>query len=692
MRFNIVKQVFKKEIIDILRDKKTLFMMVVLPIILYPLIMVGTSQIMMMSMKDLNNQEINIAFSSNPEKELIDVLNNPKPKPINNNGEKPPKINIVKTVDYKKAISEGKLDAYIAIQNKEGEKEYSVYIDSSANKASVVSSRIEDTLNEYKDNLVNKNIEKSGLSPYKVLNPITYKEIDVASSEEVAGNLLGRILPFILVIGILMGAIYPAIDVMAGEKERGTLETLFTLPISNLELVIGKYLSVSLVAVLSAAFNIMSMGLTMALLINSSGDLGDIGISFSSFSSLTMPILVTLICICIFAMVISAVSMCVCSLAKSFKEAQNYITPLMLIVMLPSYVSMIPNMELNGANAMIPVVNISLLIKSVLSFDSNFTLIGLVLLSNIIFVIISLLVLSKLFNSEEILFGDGRGFSFLEKRSNIKKGTMPKPSDGFAAYVVALVLLIYVGSYVQMKYGMYGIIMTQAMFLLIVFAFAFYIKANPIEVFSLRKPKILAVIRSLILYILGFMVVIFITNLILKLLPENMKVVEALNDALYIKDNILLNIIIIAGTPAICEELLFRGFIYSSLKNIQTNNKNSKKPVVFAILVSSLLFGIMHMNFIRIIPTTILGLIFSYSLYKSGSIFVPMLLHFINNTISVISMHYAKSNPHVGFITMQDDLLAFDIKKYVVLFIAYFVIFRSVKFIREKRDIDCIVK
>lgn len=101
MRFNIVKQVFKKEIIDILRDKKTLFMMVVLPIILYPLIMVGTSQIMIMSMKDLNNQEINIAFSSNPEKELIDVLNNPKLRPINNNSEKPPKINIVKTDDYK---------------------------------------------------------------------------------------------------------------------------------------------------------------------------------------------------------------------------------------------------------------------------------------------------------------------------------------------------------------------------------------------------------------------------------------------------------------------------------------------------------------------------------------------------------------------------------------------------------------
>ena len=687
MRFNIVKQVFKKEMIDILRDKKTLFMMIVLPIILYPLMMVGTSQIMMMSMNDLNEQEINIAFSSEPDKELVNTIKDPRSEQRNIKDEKPSKVNVIKVKDFKKAISDGKIDAYVDIQISEDKMDYSVYIDSSANKASVVSSRIEDAFNEYKGELVDKNIKESGMSPDKVLNPITYKEVDVAKSEEVAGNLLGRILPFILVIGILMGAIYPAIDVMAGEKERGTLETLFTLPISNLELIIGKYLSVSLIAILSAVFNILSMVMSIALIINSSGDLAETGFSVSNFSSLTLPIIITLVCICIFAMVISAVSMCVCSLAKSFKEAQNYITPLMLVVMLPSYVSMVPNMELNGLNAMIPVVNISLLIKSVLSFNSSFALIGVVLLSNIIFVIMALLVLSKLFNSEEILFGNGRGFSFLEKRSNIKKGTLPKPSDGFAAYILALVLLIFVGSYVQMKYGMYGIVMTQAIFIIIVFSFIFYIKSNPIEVLSLRAPKILHVVGSLIIYIIGYILIIMITNMLLKLLPENMKVVEALNDALYIKGNVPLNILIIAGTPAICEELLFRGFIFSSLKNIQTNKKDSKKAIIFAILVSSLLFGIMHMNFIRIIPTTILGIIFAYTLHKSGSIFVPMFLHFINNSISVIGIHFLKANPHLGFITMKNDLLDFDLYRYLAIFAVYFILFQSIKFIKSKKKV-----
>ena len=181
------------------------------------------------------------------------------------------------------------------------------------------------------------------------------------------------------------------------------------------------------------------------------------------FTQMIFPGIITMICIGLFAMVVSAISMCVCSLAKSFKDAQNYITPVMLIIMIPSYVSMIPNIELDGFTSTIPVVNISLLIKSVLSFKFDLNLIAIVFVSNFAFMILSVLLLSKMFNSEEILFGNNRSFSFLEKRSNIKKGTMPTISDGAILYAVGLVLLIYVGSLVQLKFKMAGLAMTQVM-------------------------------------------------------------------------------------------------------------------------------------------------------------------------------------------------------------------------------------
>ncbi|HID9497194.1 TPA: ABC transporter permease subunit, partial [Clostridioides difficile] len=108
--------------------------------------------------------------------------------------------------------------------------------------------RIETVLDKYKRFTIEKTLSEKGLDVQATLEPITYSTVDVAKTEEVAGYFLGQILPFILIIGVLLGSIYPAIDVMAGEKERGTLETLFTLPISNLELVMGKYMAVSLSA------------------------------------------------------------------------------------------------------------------------------------------------------------------------------------------------------------------------------------------------------------------------------------------------------------------------------------------------------------------------------------------------------------------------------------------------------------
>ena len=623
MRSKIVRTIFKKEIIDIIRDKKTLFMGIVLPLILYPLLMIIMTQIMTISMNSIENDDINIAFEKYPSKELITLIKN-----YDSDGA----INIVKSKNYKKDLEKGNIDAYVDIKEKNKIENYKIYINSSKENYSTVNSKLEDIFNTYKEKKVKDKIEQLQLNVEETLEPVVYSTIDLAKTEEVAGLLLGQILPLILIMGVLLGAIYPAIDSMAGEKERGTLETLFTLPISNLELVMGKYMAVSLCAIVTAILNVVSILMTLIYILSTGNISGQLLSNNFNISALSGPLFITLICICLFAMVVSAVSMCVCSLAKSFKDAQNYITPVMFLVLIPSYASMIPNLNLDRTTSIIPVVNISLLIKSVLSNNANLSLIALVFISNFAFVILSVILLSKLFNSEEILFGNNRNFSFLEKRSNIKKGTMPSVSDGVILYALGLVLLIYVGSYIQLKLKMTGIVLTQVMIISLPLLFAYYIKSDFKKVFSLKLPKIKHLFGAACLWFGTYLLAMVITNIIMYYFPQNQEIVEGLNNALFIKNNLLLNLLIVAAMPAICEEIFFRGFILTSFKN-------NKKSYRGAIIFSGILFGLMHMDFIRVVPTSILGIAFAYAVCKTNSIAVSMFMHFLNNGFAVVVTH-----------------------------------------------------
>ena len=623
MRSKIVRTIFKKEIIDIIRDKKTLFMGIVLPLILYLLLMIIMTQIMTISMNSIENDYINIAFEKYPSKELITLIKNYDSDCV---------INIVKSKNYKKDLEKGNIDAYVDIKEKNKIENYKIYINSSKENSSTVNSKLEDIFNTYKEKKVKDKIEQLQLNVEETLEPVVYSTIDLAKTEEVAGLLLGQILPLILIMGVLLGAIYPAIDSMAGEKERGTLETLFTLPISNLELVMGKYMAVSLCAIVTAILNVVSILMTLIYILSTGNISGQLLSNNFNIFALSGPLFITLICICLFAMVVSAVSMCVCSLAKSFKDAQNYITPVMFLVLIPSYASMIPNLNLDRTTSIIPVVNISLLIKSVLSNNANLSLIALVFISNFAFVILSVILLSKLFNSEEILFGNNRNFSFLEKRSNIKKGTMPSVSDGVILYALGLVLLIYFGSYIQLKLKMTGIVLTQVMIISLPLLFAYYIKSDFKKVFSLKLPKIKHLFGAACLWFGTYLLAMVITNIIMYYFPQNQEIVEGLNNALFIKNNLLLNLLIVAAMPAICEEIFFRGFILTSFKN-------NKKSYRGAIIFSGILFGLMHMDFIRIVPTSILGIAFAYAVCKTNSIAVSMFMHFLNNGFAVVVTH-----------------------------------------------------
>lgn len=644
MRKNIVLSIFQKEMLDLLRDKKTLFMMIILPIIMYPVLFILFSFLMIMGISSLQEKELPIAFNKSPDAAIIAKILGDK--------EKTGKLKIVEVEDYQKALEEREITAYIEIEEEDGQIQYKIYMNSSVEDSNESTGRIKDLLEEYKDELVKEKIEAEGLDVDLILEPIVYETVDLAKKTEKAGYLMGQILPVIFIIGILLGAVYPATDVIAGEKERGTLETLLTLPVSNGELVMGKYLAVSLSAIISAILSVLSISLSLLFLMGNFKEAGAIDLEGINYNELIFPLIITLICVCLFAMVVSAISMCVCSFAKNYKEAQNYISPIMLILMIPSYVSVMPNMELNGVNAAIPVVNISLLIKNVLSFNYNLAAISVVLVTNIAFVLLSIYFLSKIFKSEDILFGDKREFSFLEKRSNIKKGSLPTLSDGLILYAIALLVLIYLGGFLQVKYQILGMALTQFMIIAFPLFFGYYIKTDFAKTFSIRVPRLKDFLGGFILWIGVSIASLLLAQFILYLFPENMEVAEALSEFITGDYPFILSLLVFALLPAICEEALFRGFLMTAFKD--------KKAILRAIILSSLLFGVMHIDFIRIIPTTILGLALGYAVYCTGSIFIPMLMHFLNNGIVLFSGYFPEHIISKAYSCLEIDFSNLD--------------------------------
>ncbi|MGL4798769.1 MAG: ABC transporter permease subunit/CPBP intramembrane protease [Cellulosilyticaceae bacterium] len=623
MRYNIVKNILKKELKDIFRDKKTIFAMIILPILLYPLLMVGGAQIGAMLTKEMSETTYKIAVEHTVPEEVVDLI------------EEEEQLESIELADGKKGIEDETISAYLS-RDLEKANGFQIYYNGSSDQSNQAMRLLEDILVDYKSMLVATKIESMGMEVESVLQPITYTTQNLAKNEEMAGYFLAMVLPFILLISITSGAVYPAIDVMAGEKERGTIETLLTLPVSNLELIIGKYMAVATVALMSALLNLLSIGASIGLMIGSLGMAMGEEMPTFALGQFAVPLMITVITIFLFTLVVVAISMSICALAKSFKEAQNYITPLLLVVMIPSYVTMIPTIELSPMTASIPIVNIALLMKSVLMFKYDFGLMAMVLISNLALVIIAIFILIKLFDSEAVLFGSGKEFSILQRRYNIKKGTLPTPSDAFMIYGVALLAMIYIAQFIQLKLGFWGLALTQVLIAGIALGFGYYMKTDWKKAFSIKVPKLRQILGAVVLWLGTWFIANALGNLLIPLIPNSEENLQALAELMF-HDSMWMNLLVVACMPAVCEELLFRGIIYKGMEN----GKHGRRAVV----VTAILFGIMHMDMVKIPVTAVLGLALGYVVYKTGSIFLAMLMHLINNGLAVVIDHLQVQPP-----------------------------------------------
>ncbi|MBQ4832447.1 ABC transporter permease [Pseudoalteromonas sp. MMG010] len=399
-------EVYKKELKELLRDKKTLLFVVALPVIVFPILFAVmaflTSQAALQAEQKVHTYAIiNGEFAP----DFTDTIFYHKSFKLFERG------NAFKTIEeLKLAIKRGEIDMGIYIP-KNTEKALDNYetttwqvVFNDAKSINFLYQRIQKLVQDYSDNLQKNKLIQLGLQlkqQQAILNPIIVKKVDTSDKRENLGEKLGGFLPYLLVPLVLMGATYPAIDLGAGEKERGTLETLLLTPITRTQLVLGKFLTLLTTSIASTLITVSSMGAWIALALSFT----DLDIIASAFSRLVLLDLILIFILLLpLAAIFSAIALAISIYARSFKEAQNYMAPLSIVVFFPVMISLMPNMELTSKTAFIPITNVSLAIKEIVKGTVDFTYIGYIFIATVITAGLLLLFCVRWFTKEHVLF------------------------------------------------------------------------------------------------------------------------------------------------------------------------------------------------------------------------------------------------------------------------------------------------
>ncbi|HCU64772.1 MAG TPA: sodium ABC transporter permease [Rheinheimera sp.] len=397
-------QVYQKELLELMRDKKTLMFVVLLPLLIFPLLF-GLMGLVMSNVSRQAEAEEHRYVIINAERApaFADAL-------FYHKNFKKVETELTAAEDLKQAIRDDKFDVAIVIpadfdvsaENLNQSKWQLIH--NSSSQLDMISKHFNDLLKTFSKKLQQDKLAGLGVSSDKVaavLEPVTVERINTAESRENIGEKIGGFIAYLLVPLVLAGASYPAMDIGAGEKERGTLETLLICPISRSAIVLGKFLTVLTTGLVSAALTVISFG-GWGYLIGSMAGVDVVAKTMETlgFIDLTLILALLLPLSAIFAALLLSLSI----YARSYKEAQNYIGPVTMVVFMPLVVAILPGVELNWKTAMVPVLNVALSIKELVKGTIDYLLLAAVLGSTLLIAAAAIAFCVSWFQKEKVLF------------------------------------------------------------------------------------------------------------------------------------------------------------------------------------------------------------------------------------------------------------------------------------------------
>jgi sodium transport system permease protein len=628
MRIRTVSTIFRKELLDTRRDKRTLFMMVVLPVLLYPATLLIGAQALMVHQQSIESSPVRVCLAA-VERGDTEVMKSWVADVKN--------IQIIDSRNPQADLGRGKLDVVVVARSGllgTFDAGYTLPIDLLYDKTEFRSAeaagRIEDALSEVYHQEQVRRLENATINA-EYINPLEVKRVDVAPKEKTSGTLIGLIMPMLMVIVMALGAFYPAVDLTAGEKERGTFETLLSTPATKMEIVTGKFLTVFIMAMLTAVLNLVSMGATFHVFFAQISSLNGANLTLMLQNPARLAAMVLLIIVPL-ALLLSALMMSVAVFAKSFREAQNYLTPVLMLVLLPAMLAGSPGIEFSASVQFIPIVNTVLLFKDAMIGKAAWEGVFAVFVSTAAYALLALVFAARVFQREDVILSEEPGMPLSFRRRDY--APRPSPSPGFALTLFALVMLLifYVGALAQRQSPLWGLALTEwGLILLPVVGSLWYARVNLRGTLRLRAfspvqgAGAVCLALSMLTLIIGFSAV----NEQFLPVPDSMK--EEFGRFLTGTDSwtgLSMLLLVAALSPAICEEALFRGALLSGLRQ-------GMRPL-FAVLSVSVLFGLFHLSIYRFAPTALLGLAITYAVWRTNSLWIGVIIHFINNCLALL--------------------------------------------------------
>ena len=674
-QFRRLRRLARKELIEILRDRRTIITLVLMPMLVYPLMGILVQKFLLNSLTNENEVVFQIGFADKDDQEvfgrffavgdqMLAVIEDAKTNESQLPNELPdssisledvrdafapgkPKIAAVlldsKELDIKELVATNQLDlGVVRTENKLLGSRFEIYHNNRSSSSLTALDYIGRRVRVANDNGVEQFLQKNLKS--KIRFSGSYIETNVGTQNQDNQSLL-TFTPLILVLMTITGAVYPAIDLTAGERERGTMEILVAAPVPRISILFGKFVAVLTVAMLTAMMNLLAMLATVYALGLEDFITGEKGLTLTAISAI-------LFLLFILASFFSATLLCLTSFARSFKEAQAYLIPLMLIAFTPGLLSLTPNIEMTPLLSVVPLVNVVLLGRDLLSGSFDVALFTATVVSTLLYGLLALAVAARVFGADSVLTGGSSSWADMFRRTQTRQ-MQPTLSSAmlflailFPAFIVVSGLSNRIDASIANRL-IYNAIITFGLFVLLPLLFAVVFSLAKRSTFRLSishwKYFLAAILLGTSVWIFAYEIeVLTISGSRLDSLTELFSKVkiELQNTPLVLK------IFCLAIVPAVCEEFTFRGFLMSAFR----------KQMSFwqTIIATAVLFGLFHvfvrdaMMFERLLPSTMMGILLGYVCLRSGSLLPGVLLHTLHNGILISLAHYEYELAEVG--------------------------------------------
>lgn len=677
MRWSIVGVIFRRELLDQFRDRRTLFMVVVLPLLLYPIGGIGLMQLAMGFLKkqysvavvhveqlptslELTRQATAVLglASSHPllaplgvdqmRRTLPPILGTASPRyellvrdslvledaqGLNlqpcDSPEAASEMLATRQVDLILEIGPGFLEGLLADQR----PVLKIHGRPGDDRSRLAEARLTRVLIDYRETVKEWRLLRQGLPPdFDLAFTVSNPQREQAPARETADELfraMAQIFPFVLVMWSLAGALYPAVDLCAGEKERGTMETLLISPASREEIVWGKFLTIWLFSAATALLNLLSMGLTTWYF---SMQLPQSPFRPSIFLWGTLLLLPL-------SAFFSAVSLAIGVYARSSKEGQYYLMPLFFVTMPLIFLTLAPGVELNAFYSMVPVTGVALLLKALVIANTP----SLQLVTYFIPVLVPMVIYSWLalrwaieqFQREEVLFREAEQVDLVQwfRRLFREKEALPGQAMAFGGFFLVLIVFqVLIRLPLQAELSLHLLTAYLVGVLMPTLMMAIMLTTRPLLALALRPVTLRDLLLALALAVLLMPPGALTTHVILESIPGlKQSLQERLDNPIpgstspaglfvWVQLTVLIPLLM-----AVSEELLFRGFILTGLSRYF-----SPMP---ALLLSSFLFAVFHMNVFQSIPHFLLGLVLGLLAQRTGSVIPAIVMHLAFNAL-----------------------------------------------------------